>query len=141
MFSMIGSSRSQVGSNSWALTYSGLIDAVRVSDNANVILKRINKTHHPHEVDIANFLTGLGPSPGNHFVPILGKTNENNIMIIVMPLLRRYGSPRFDTIGEAVEFFRRIFELKQGSAVHASHHVARRGARNLIFSLIPELIY
>ncbi|KAJ7879543.1 hypothetical protein B0H14DRAFT_2341332, partial [Mycena olivaceomarginata] len=135
-----------------------LIDAVRVSDNANVILKRINKTHHPHEVDIANFLTGLGPSPGNHFVPILGKTNENNIMIIVMPLLRRYGSPRFDTIGEgggvlSADFRGELFlicmhhsiltdlELKQGSAVHASHHVARRGARNLIFSLIPELIY
>jgi hypothetical protein len=32
-------------------------------------------------------------------------------------------------------------EPKQGAAVHASHHVARRGARNLMFSLVPNLIY
>ncbi|KAJ7354602.1 hypothetical protein DFH08DRAFT_855389 [Mycena albidolilacea] len=112
MFSMIGSSRSQ---------YSGLIDAVRVSDNANVILKLINKTHHPHEADIANFLTGLGPNPRNHCVPILAKPDDNSIMIIVVPLLRRYGSPRFDTIGEAAESFRQIFDWKQG--LQSIHHI------------------
>lgn len=31
--------------------------------------------------------------------------------ILVMPLLRRYDSPPFNTVGEAVDFFRQIFEV------------------------------
>jgi hypothetical protein len=49
------------------------MDAVRASDNANAMPKRINadEDHHPHEVEIGNFLTSLGPSPANHCFPML----------------------------------------------------------------------
>jgi serine/threonine protein kinase len=40
-----------------------------------------------------------------------------------MPLLRKYDSPRFDSIGEAVEFFRQMFE---GLQFMHHHHVAHR---------------
>ncbi|KAJ7276079.1 hypothetical protein B0H12DRAFT_1198951 [Mycena haematopus] len=94
--------------------------------NANVVLKRVNKDHHPYEVAIGNFFTSLGPSPANHCVPILGTLqppNEENISIIVMPLLQEYDNPMFDTFGEAVEFFRQIFE---GLQFMHHHEVAHR---------------
>ncbi|KAF7357872.1 Protein kinase domain-containing protein [Mycena venus] len=114
--------------DAWRLTNGAVIDAVRVSDNTNVVLKRINKDqdHHPHEVEIGNFLTALGPTSANHCVPTLDTLHppdDENISIIVMPLLRKYDSPRFDTVGEAVEFFRQIFE---GLQFMHHHHVAHR---------------
>ncbi|KAJ7879548.1 kinase-like domain-containing protein [Mycena olivaceomarginata] len=110
-------------------SYMGVvIDAVRASDNANVMLKRINKDedHHPYEEEVGNFLTSLGPSQANHCVPILETLHppdDANVSIVVMPLLRNYDNPRFDTIGEAVEFFRQIFE---GLQFMHQHHVAHR---------------
>ncbi|KAJ7267689.1 kinase-like domain-containing protein [Mycena haematopus] len=112
----------------WMLPNPMIIDAVRVSDNANVVLKKIKKDqdHHPYEVEIANFFTALGPSPANHCVPIfaiLQPPDDDNISILVMPLLRECDSPRFDTFGEAVEFFRQMFE---GLQFMHHHHVAHR---------------
>ncbi|KAJ7267690.1 kinase-like domain-containing protein [Mycena haematopus] len=108
------------------LTRAAIMDAVRVSDNAAVVLKKIRKDHHPHEVEIANFFTALRPSPANHCVPILvtlQPPDDDNILIIVMPLLRELDDPRFDTFGEAVEFFRQMFE---GLQFMHHHHVAHR---------------
>ncbi|KAJ7140478.1 hypothetical protein C8R43DRAFT_1238429 [Mycena crocata] len=103
-----------------------VIDAVCVSDGSNVLLKKIKNDVHPHEVEIGKLFTDLGPSPSNHCVPILRvlqPPDDGNISIIVMPLLRKYDSPRFDTIGEAVEFFRQMFE---GLQFMHHHHVAHR---------------
>ncbi|KAJ7267694.1 kinase-like domain-containing protein [Mycena haematopus] len=108
------------------LANSALIDAVRVSDNTVVALKKVRNDHHPHEVQIATFLTALGPSAANHCVPILATLHppdDGNISILVMPLLREWDSPRFDTFGEAVEFFRQMFE---GLQFMHQHHVAHR---------------
>ena len=52
--------------------------------------------------------------PANHCVPIydvLALDDDHDFVIIVMPLLRPYTNPRFDTIGEAVECFRQLFEV------------------------------
>jgi hypothetical protein len=108
-----------------------VIDAVRASDNANVMLKRINKDedHHPYEEEVGNFLTSLGPSQANHCVPILETLHppdDANVSIVVMPLLRNYDNPRFDTIGEAVEFFRQIFEV---SSVYVPEYFTDLGTR------------
>ncbi|KAJ7267682.1 hypothetical protein B0H12DRAFT_1200803 [Mycena haematopus] len=102
------------------------MDAVHVSNNANVVLKRVRKDHHPYEVEIANFFTAFGPSPTNHCVPILvtlHPLDDENMSIIVMPLLRVCDNPRFDTFGEAVELFRQMFE---GLQFMHHHHVAHR---------------
>ena len=92
-----------------------MIDAVRLCDNSQVQLKKIDRRVHPHEVEIALFFTHLGPSPANHCVPILETLHPHedaDLTIIVMPLLRDCDDPRFDTFGEAVEFFRQIFEAR-----------------------------
>jgi hypothetical protein len=50
----------------------------------------------------------------NNSVPILEilqVPDNEDIEIIVMPFLRVYGSPRFDTFGECVDFIRQIFEV------------------------------
>jgi len=90
------------------------------------MLKKIKKKDHPHEETIGNLFSDLGPSPANHCVPILRvlhPPDDEDLVIIAMPLLRRLDSPRFDTIGEAVEFFRQIFE---GLQFMHHHHVAHR---------------
>ena len=37
--------------------------------------------------------------------------DDDDIVIMVMPLLRTYTSPAFHTVGEAIEFFRQILEV------------------------------
>ena len=81
-----------------------------------VTLKRIKRGDHPYEADIALYLSSqaLAPQPANHCVPvyeIFTLNGEDDTMIMVMPLLRLYNDPSFDTIGEAVECFRQLFEV------------------------------
>lgn len=81
-----------------------------------VTLKQISRAEHPYEVDIALYFSSedLALKPANHCVPIydvLSLSNDSDFVIIVMPLLRPYTNPRFDTIGEAVECFRQLFEV------------------------------
>ena len=50
----------------------------------------------------------------NHCVPvydILPIPDEEDRIIIVMPLLKDYLRPAFETIGEAVECFQQLFEV------------------------------
>ncbi|KAL0952417.1 hypothetical protein HGRIS_006691 [Hohenbuehelia grisea] len=109
------------------------LDARRVSDGKRVMLKRYDKSIHPHEADIAQFLSSeqLLSDPGNHCVPIyevLQVPDSAEELILVMPELRDYGNPEFETLGELVEFFRQIFE---GVQFMHKHHVAHRDISTL----------
>ena len=58
----------------------------------------------------------MASDPRNHSVPIyevLQLPDDDDKLILVMPLLKEYQIPRFDTIGEVVEFFRQIFEVSK----------------------------
>ncbi|KAJ7162149.1 kinase-like domain-containing protein [Mycena filopes] len=85
------------------------IDATRLSDGVVVTLKRVDAKLHPHEQSIGELLSSASKAndPRNHCVPILDviQVPDTNIILLVMPLLRRYVNPRFDTFGEAVDFF------------------------------------
>ncbi|KAJ7502453.1 kinase-like domain-containing protein [Mycena galericulata] len=109
-----------------------VIDAIRSRDNADVCLKRIKMDVHEHEVAIAIYLSSdpLARDPRNRCVSILETLNypgDVNIAIIVMPLLRAYLEPRFDTFGEAVDFFGQIFE---GLKFMHDHNVAHRDCKS-----------
>jgi hypothetical protein len=87
-----------------------------VSDGKIVTLKKVNKTAHPCETDIALYLSspGLALDPRNHSVSILEvltKSDEPLIQILVMPRLRAYADPTFDTCGEVLESFRQLIEV------------------------------
>ncbi len=80
------------------------------------MLKRTKKSLFPHETEIGLFFS-MEPNSGdprNHCIPIyeiLQVPDDDEIQIVVMPMLRVHDDPRFDTIGEAVEFFRQMFEV------------------------------
>ena len=81
-----------------------------------VTLKRIKQGNHPYEAEIALYFSSqaLASQPTNHCVPVYEVfmlDGGDDTMIMVMPLLRLYNDPSFDTIGEAVECFRQLFEV------------------------------
>lgn len=114
--------------DSYFLVYGQIIDAVRIQDGASVALKKISKSLHPYEADIGKFFSTepLASDPRNMCVPLLETLHppdDEDTLLLVMPLLRRYDSPRFDTFGEAIHFFSTIFT---GLQFMHRHHVAHR---------------
>ena len=133
--------------NPQSLQVPHLLDAARVSDGELVILKRILKSEHPYEVEITKSLSSepLASDPRNHCVrlyDVLEVPNEDDMVILVLPLLRRYDSPPFETVEEAIDFFSQVFEVRccfhagvcskhstrllQGLQFMHHHHVAHR---------------
>lgn len=80
------------------------------------MLKKVSMTVHPYEAEIGRYLCSesLACDPRNHCCPtwdVLSIPGDEDQVILVMPLLREYNDPRFTTVGEAVGFFRQIFEV------------------------------
>ncbi|KAF8838516.1 hypothetical protein BDN67DRAFT_868282, partial [Paxillus ammoniavirescens] len=92
-----------------------ILDGTRLSDGAYVALKLVQKSDHPLEHDIGRLFSSepLVGESANHCIPIydvLLVPEDEDHVILVMPLLRDYRQPPFDTIGETVECFRQLFE-------------------------------
>jgi len=88
-----------------------IMDAIRVSDGAYVMLKQLKHEFHPFEVEIGQFLSSpeLLASPDNHCVPFSANITIHDVegwSLLVMPLLREFNDPRFETFSEAVDFFK-----------------------------------
>ena len=70
---------------------------------------------NPYEVDIGLYFSSesLASHPENHCIPFyeILSLDDNETAIVVMPLLRSYANPPFDTFGEVVECFRQLFEV------------------------------
>lgn len=97
------------------LQYPRIIDAIRIEDGTEVILKKVDKSLYPYEADIMSQLSSgaLGSDRHNHSAPLfalLGVPDSPNLILLVMPVLRPFDNPRFDTFGEVVEYLRQIFE-------------------------------
>jgi len=131
-----------------ALMHPDILDATRISDGSMIMLKRTSKALHPHEADIGQFFSTqpLSSDPRNHCIPIydvLQDPLEEDSQILAMPLLRSYDDPRFQTIGEALEFFRQVFE---GLQFMHENHVAHRDIMSLNtmmdpIPMFPELFH
>ncbi|KAG2135813.1 hypothetical protein DEU56DRAFT_737574 [Suillus clintonianus] len=122
---------------------SSIMDATRLSDNTYVILKLIQKSVHPYEVEIGQHLCSeaLAADPANHCVPtldVLQLPDEEDLFILIIPLLRYYINPPFKTFGEAVECFRQLFE---GLQFMHSHRVAHRDCMSLNIMMDADLLY
>ena len=94
------------------------MDATRISDGVVVMMKRVDISRHPTEVELTTMLSSppLTSEARNHCIPIydvLQDPDDDKYQLMVLPLLRRYASPRFDTIGEAVECFRQIIQVRE----------------------------
>ncbi|KAH7918651.1 hypothetical protein BV22DRAFT_1041582 [Leucogyrophana mollusca] len=122
---------------------SHLLDATRISDGAFVILKSLKKSRHPYEAEIGEFFMTepLASDPANHCVPIyevLSVPEDDDRIILVMPFLRPYNDPDFDTIGEVVDCVRQLFE---GLQFMHLHHVAHRDCMNLNILMDATSLY
>lgn len=93
-----------------------MLDATRISDGTQVMMKIVESSKNPHEVEITKLLSsGSNAShPSNYCVPLydaLDVPDMEGHTLIVIPFLRHWEFPLFETIGEAIEFFRQIFEV------------------------------
>ncbi|EGN93817.1 hypothetical protein SERLA73DRAFT_78193 [Serpula lacrymans var. lacrymans S7.3] len=98
------------------------------SDGAFVTLKLFKKSRLPYEIEIGQLFSTepLSSDPANHCVliyDVLVVPDEEDRAIIVMPLLRFFDDPPFDTFGEVIHFLRQIFA---GLRFMHKQHIAHR---------------
>ncbi|KAJ7147583.1 hypothetical protein C8R43DRAFT_1097128 [Mycena crocata] len=112
------------------LKFGKILDAIRVEDGHLVTFKKIQKSvpEYAAETNIGLYFSTppRAAHPHNHCIPtyeVLQIPDDAEHELIVMPALRRFTSPPFDTFGEVVECLRQIF---QGIQFMHAHHVAHR---------------
>lgn len=93
-----------------------MLDATRESDGLRVILKTVDISLHPYEVEIGQYLMSeeRAQDPRNHCVRILDVLQDPldpEKKIIVMPLLKLFNRPEFTTVGEVVAFLKQAIEV------------------------------
>ncbi|KIK75717.1 hypothetical protein PAXRUDRAFT_113073, partial [Paxillus rubicundulus Ve08.2h10] len=84
-------------------------------DGTVVFIKKIYSHEHFFEKQIALYLSSeqLRKDPANHCVPIIDTfqdDEEQNVHYIVMPLLRRFDHPAFETVAEVLDFMKQVLQ-------------------------------
>ncbi|KAF8637040.1 hypothetical protein AX16_010895 [Volvariella volvacea WC 439] len=97
------------------LKFGVVIDALRLKDDKRVILKMVFQSKSPNERELTEKWSqdGLTNDPRNHCVPlfdVLQSPINPDIIFLVLPMLRPFNQPHFDTYGEAIDFFQQVFE-------------------------------
>ncbi|EGO25701.1 hypothetical protein SERLADRAFT_415172 [Serpula lacrymans var. lacrymans S7.9] len=120
-----------------------VLDATRMSDGVFVTLKLITKSRHPYEIEIGRLFSTepLASDPSNYSVPIydvLDVPDDHDQSILVMPLLRPFHRPRFDTCGEVIDFFSQLFF---GLRFIHQQHVAHRDCMGLNIMMDATPLY
>jgi hypothetical protein len=94
------------------------MDAVRIDDGRRVMFKKVLPEEGPYELSITQLFSspGLKGDPKNHCVPLLdlvdlSQTGSDGRKLMVIPFLRPFKNPRFQTYGEFVAFFMQISEV------------------------------
>ncbi|KAF8265698.1 hypothetical protein EI94DRAFT_1702283 [Lactarius quietus] len=120
------------------------MDATRIIDRKPVMLKKVLPEEGPHELSIARYFSSneLRDDSRNHCVPLLDLIDTANTKLdkklMVMPFLRPFNHPRFQTFGEFVAFFMQICE---GLQFMHQRNVAHRDCtvNNIMFD--PSKMY
>ncbi|KAJ7084072.1 kinase-like domain-containing protein [Mycena belliarum] len=90
-----------------------LADAVDCTGR-RVLLKVVSTSRNPHEISLARLLSSAAHAdPANHYIPVLDvlqDPHDPDLQLLVMPLCIGFNRPKFDTVGEVVDFIRQIFE-------------------------------
>ncbi len=105
------------------------MDATRAQDGKPVMLKCLMTKRAVTELEIGFFFSDpkRKDDPQNHCVPILDVLHspfDKKAPIIVMPRLYPCHYPGFDSVGEAIDFFRQTFEVVHGCIVCLSASVS-----------------
>ncbi|KAF8494179.1 kinase-like domain-containing protein [Russula emetica] len=104
------------------------MDAIRVRDDLQVMLKKVLPEEGPHELRINKLFSSpeLATMPDNHCAPLLDiieLQNPEPQKLMVFPLLRPFNQPKIQTFGEFVAFFTQIC---QGIRFMHERNVAHR---------------
>jgi hypothetical protein len=96
------------------------MDAIRVRDNLQVMLKKVLPEEGPHELRINKLFSSpeLTTMPDNHCAPLLDiieLQNPKPHKLMVFPLLRPFNQPKMQTFGEFVAFFTQICQVRPKS--------------------------
>lgn len=95
------------------------MDAVRASDGQYVALKRVIDRRQREEVEVMQYLNTepLRSDPRNNAVHLFevldvpATDRDEAERIVVMPLLRPWDDPWFETFGEVIAFLTQMFEV------------------------------
>jgi len=120
------------------------MDATRRLDGKHVMLKRIFPDEGSHELRIMQLFSSseVARDRRNHCVPLLDVIEIPNTVtcqkLMVMPFLRPFNNPRFQTYGEFVAFFTQVCE---GLQFMHQKNIAHRDctANNIMFD--PSEMY
>ena len=90
------------------------LDALRLSDNTYVYLKRVEKSSP--EIQVTRFFSEgeRAHDHANHSVPLLDQFEDPgipNTTFLVTPLLRQFNEPYFVSVDEVTEFVRQTLEV------------------------------
>ncbi|KAJ3527136.1 hypothetical protein NM688_g8170 [Phlebia brevispora] len=123
--------------------YHNLMDATRISDGKVVMLKKINDATHPYELQINRLFSTepIASHPSNHCArayEILDVPGETALHILVMPFLRPFNRPAFETVGEMVDCLQQVFE---GLQFMHQCHIAHRDCMDLNIMMDPTPLY
>ena len=102
-------------------------EATRISDGIKVILKKVDK--RSNEAAIATYLSNKR-CEDNHCVPIFEifeDETDGTIEFIVMPLLRRFDSPSFDTVDEVIDFMRQTLKVRNACFLYVRKFQTQSG--------------
>jgi len=90
------------------------MDATRISDGKQVMLKMLPYEEGPYELEINKLFSTepVSSNPRNRCVQMLGVIRlPGDPPIIAQPLLRPFYEPRLQTYGEFVTFFAQVCEV------------------------------
>ncbi|KAF8193343.1 kinase-like domain-containing protein [Pholiota molesta] len=103
-----------------------VLDAVRISDNQRVVLKKVPTS--THEIPVAQFLSSpaLRDDPRNHTVPLLDVIPfpaDDDWALLVMPVLLEFQKLPFRRLGE---FCEAAFQYIQALEFSHEHNIVHR---------------
>ncbi|TEB29036.1 hypothetical protein FA13DRAFT_1690318 [Coprinellus micaceus] len=89
--------------------------ATHLKTGQYVVIKRIESDEDSTELDVMAFLTAeeRAGDPRNHCVRALGildHPSDPQVQFVILPLLRKFDDPPFETIGEVVDFVGQVLE-------------------------------
>lgn len=110
-----------------------------MEDDKYVILKLVKK--QAADIDEALILQYFSEEPQssdprNHCIALLDALkipNDHLHAIVVLPVLRPYDNPEFDTIGEGLDFLRQVMQVDSVSLSGSHVQVAESHSQGLCF--------
>lgn len=91
-----------------------ICDAVRISDNATVIIKKMRKRQNEGRFSLYFSAPERASATENHCVPAYDCFQDEvdkEVEFLVMPVLRPFDDPPFEAVGEVLDFIQQTLEV------------------------------